>query len=93
MLDGERLLRHKPKRALGDARVERAVKVRKSVSSQSEGIWVGGKRKRASVEGESDWRVAAHCEARMRVVMRRGERAHAERILRGASGPFLFFGC
>ena len=94
MLNGESLLRHKPKHALGDAREERSSKVSKSVSGRAGGVLGGEKRKRV-VDGEDDHerRVAERCKARMRLIVQRGARARGARILRGASGPFLFFGC
>ena len=54
----------------------------------------GEKRKRvANCEDGHVRRVAERCDARMHFFVQRGARVRGERILQGASGPFLFFGC
>ena len=78
--------------SMDSQRAERSSKVSKSVSAG--GVLGGEKRKRvADGEDAHERRVAERCKARMRLIVQRGARARGERILRGASGPFLFFGC
>ena len=90
----EGLLRHKRRHAGKSTDSPTSPKVSKSVSGLVRGVLGGEKRKRsAGDEGDYERRVAERCSARVRFFVRRGVRARSERILRGAPGPFLFFGC